>query len=84
MTGCFTSEKNQNLTHLENLILKWHFKPGHTSLYTVQWIGRQGWLGKLGEKMGRNSLNIPKCEDFQYGKQERNKNMEQDKVRIKG
>ena len=47
-TGCVTSEKNQNPNHLEKLLLQLHFKLGHTGYSTVQWIGRQGWMGKLG------------------------------------
>ena len=36
MTGCVTSDKNNNINHLENLILQWRFKLGHTSFYTVK------------------------------------------------
>ena len=72
MAGCATGEKNQNLTHFENLLLQWNFKLGHNGFSKFQWIGRQGWLGKLGDNMGSKNVNIPKCEDLQYGKQERN------------
>ena len=72
MTGCVTSEKNQNLTHLENILLQWNFKLGHTGLCKFQWIGRHGCLGNLGEKMGSYNVKITKCADFHYGKKERN------------
>ena len=68
---CVTDEKNQNLTHLQKVLLQWHFKLGHVGFQTLQWIGRQGWLGKIGEKMGSTSVQCPKCASCQYGKQER-------------
>jgi hypothetical protein len=72
MTGCVTNEVNQNLTYLGKLLLQWHFKLGHVGFSTVKWIGRQGILGKLGEKMGQDQVKIPKCAACQFGKQERN------------
>ena len=72
ITRFVTIEYNQNPAHLENFLLQWHFKLGHTGFYKFQWIGRQFWMGKLGEKMGSNNVNIPKCAACQYGKQERN------------
>ena len=68
MIVCVTSENNQNLTHLSNLLLQWYFKLGCTGFFTFQWIGRQCWMGKLVDKMGSNNVKIPKCESFQYEK----------------
>ena len=72
ITGFVTSERNQNLTHLEKLLLRCYFKLGHTGLSTVHWVLRKGCLGNMGEKMGSNNFKIPKCSDFHYGKQEIN------------
>ena len=69
--GCVTAESNQNITRLQKVLLQWHFRLGHIAFGTVQWIGRQGWLGKLGEKMGSTSVKAPKCAACLYGKQER-------------
>ena len=38
----------------------------------MQWIGRQGWLGKVGERFGQTAVHPPKCGSCQFGKQERN------------
>ena len=73
-TECVTSDKNQNLTHLEKLFLQWNFKLGYTGFSTVQCIGRQSSLVKLVYNMVSNNLNITKWENFQYGKQEKNPN----------
>ena len=72
LLGGVTAERNQNLTYLMKLLLRWHIKLGHIDFSVVKWIGRQGWLGKMCEQMGRNSVKIPKCAACQYGKQERN------------
>ena len=72
MKGCVTSEKNQNLTYFDKLLLQWHFKIRYNDLFTLQWIGSQGWLGKIGEKTVNKNAKIPKCADCQYGKQEIN------------
>ena len=68
MTLFVTSEENQNFIHLDNLLLQWDFKTGHTSLYIVHWIGRQGCLVNMRENMGSNNVNIPYCGYLQYGK----------------
>ena len=71
LKGCVTEEINQNLTNAQKLLLRVHFKLGHLGFTTVQWLGRQGWLGTLGAKMGRSTLQIPKCAACQFGKQHR-------------
>ena len=72
LLGGVTAERNQNLTYLMKLLLRWHIRLGHIDFSVVKWIGRQGWLGKMCEQMGRHSVKIPKCAACQYGKQERN------------
>jgi hypothetical protein len=72
MTGYVTSEVNHNLTFLEKLMLQWNFKLGHVGFTTIKWLGRQGRLGKLRERMGQVQVKIPKCAVCQFGKQERN------------
>ena len=68
---CVTDERNQNLTSLQKKLLQWHFKLGHVGFQNLQWIGRQGWLGPIGEKMGSTTVDAPKCAACQFGKQER-------------
>ena len=68
---CVTDERNQNLTSLQKKLLQWHFKLGHVGFQNLQWIGRQGWLGPIGEKMGSATVDAPKCAACQFGKQER-------------
>ena len=67
---CVTDERNQNLTSLKKKLLQWHFKLGHVGFQNLQWIGRQGWLGPIGEKMGSTTVDAPKCAACQFGKQE--------------
>ena len=68
MTGCVTDELNQNITNLSKLLLQWHFKLGHIGFTVVKWIGRQGYLGKTGEKFAVASVGIPKCAASLFGK----------------
>ncbi len=67
-----TDESNQNLTRLQKTLLQWHFRLGHMGFQWLQWIGRQGILGHIGEQIGKTSVCPPKCASCQYGKQERN------------
>ena len=68
MSGCVTDENNQNLDRKTKLLLQYHFRLGHQNMAIVQWLGRQGWLGKVGELMGVGSKH-PKCAACQFGKQ---------------
>ncbi len=36
---CLTNEANQNLSHAQKMLLKWHFKLGHIGFQHLQWIG---------------------------------------------
>jgi hypothetical protein len=70
VTGCVPSESNHNLTYLGKLMIHWYLKLGHVGFSAIKWLGRQGILGKLGEKMGQDHVNIPKGAACQFGKQE--------------
>jgi Reverse transcriptase (RNA-dependent DNA polymerase) len=72
LASCVSNESNQNLTTLQKGLLRWHFRFGHVGFSTVQWIGRQGWVGQAGEQWGKTTVKIPKCAACQFGKQERN------------
>jgi hypothetical protein len=69
--ACVSDERNQNLSHRAKALLRWHFKLGHIGFQRLQWIGRQGWIGKAGEYFGLSTVQIPKCAACQFGKQER-------------
>ena len=56
LKGCVTDEVNQNLTYAQKMLLRAHYQLGHLGFKAVQWIGRQGWLGPLGEKMGQSNV----------------------------
>ena len=71
LKGCVTEETNQNLTFAQKLLLRFHFRLGHIAFAHVQWLGRQGILGSLGERMGAATLQAPKCAACLYGKQSR-------------
>ena len=71
LNGCVTQEVNQNLNTQQKLLLCYHFKLGHLGFSVVQWLGRQGWLGSQGIKMGHANLSAPKCAACLYGKQGR-------------
>ena len=71
MSVCVISKNNQNLIHLENLLLLWNYKLGNNILSTVQCIGRKGCLGSMGENMGSNNVMITKFSACQYGNQDR-------------
>jgi hypothetical protein len=71
LKGCVTDEVNQNLTGAQKLALRYHFRLGHIAFNHVQWLGRQGWLGPEGVKMGKASISNPKCAACQFGKQAR-------------
>ena len=73
MGNCVSGEANQNITHLQKLLLRCHFRVGHLGFQQLQWIGRQGWmgsLGSLGAKWGHSTVYPPKCASCLFGKQE--------------
>ena len=69
LKGCVSEETNQNLTFRQRLLLRFHFRLGHLSFGHTQWLGRQGWLGPQGSKMGHGTIEPPKCATCQFGKQ---------------
>jgi hypothetical protein len=69
LQGCVTEEVNQNLTSAQKTLLRWHFRLGHIAFAAVQWLGRQGYLGDHGNKMGHTQVEAPKCAACQLGKQ---------------
>ena len=69
LQGCVTEDTNQNLNAKQKLLLRFHYRLGHIGFSTVQWLGRQGWLGSNGIKMGHANLAAPKCAACLYGKQ---------------
>ena len=52
-------------------MLKCHYGIGHVGFQSLQWIRREGILGKLGEKWSASTCTPPKCEVCQVGKQHR-------------
>ena len=70
--SCVSDELNQNLTHLQKLLLQWHFRLGHIGFQWLQWVARQGFLGPQAERAGTRKVDAPKCAACQFGKQQRN------------
>jgi hypothetical protein len=68
--SCITKENNQNLSPSAKETLRWHFRLGHASVTVIQWLARQGLLGRLSTKMAKQNES-PKCGTCQYGKQTR-------------
>lgn len=68
--SCVTKENNQNLSPTQKEILRWHARLGHPSMAVVKWLGKQGLLGKWGNKFF-SQTEEPKCSTCQYGKQVR-------------
>jgi len=69
--ACVSDERNQNLSHKAKTLLQWHFRLGHVGFQRLKWIGRQGWLGGVGERFGLSSVEAPKCAACQFGQQQR-------------
>ncbi len=74
LKACLTDERNQNLTSAQKMLLRWHFKLGHTGFAAVQWLGRQGFFGPRGEAMGHARCDSPKCGTCLLGKQHKTAN----------
>jgi hypothetical protein len=69
--GCVTAEGNQNLTYLQKVLLQWHIRLGHVGFGAIKWAARNGWLGSPSQKVGSDSVKLPKCAACSYGKQQR-------------
>jgi len=74
LKACLTDERNQNLTSAQKMLLRWHFKLGHTGFAAVQWLGRQGFFGPRGKAMGHARCDSPKCGTCLLGKQHKTAN----------
>ena len=71
LTGLINDENNQNLSYMRKWLLRAHQIIGHLSFQHLQWIGRQGWLGAIGLKIGKATVIPPKCVTCHFSKQER-------------
>ena len=54
-----TDESNKNLSRNQKLLLRLHYRLGHISLATVQWLARSGIFGQAAKDIG--SCVHPKC-----------------------
>ena len=68
LSGYLYDETNQNLSWIRKCLLKMHVKLGHLGFGHVQWLGRKGFFGKLGEKFGKTEVELPKCASCQFSK----------------
>ena len=66
-----TDSDNSNLTFLQKHLLKWHYRLGNLGFQHLQWICRQGWLGKSNVKIGKSNVIPPKCTSCLYSKLDR-------------
>ena len=66
-----TSSSNANLTSHQKHLHGWHTRWGHLGFQHCQWLGRTGIVGPVGIKMGSATVEPPKCDSCQLGKQER-------------
>ncbi len=66
-----TSSSNTNLTSHQKHLYGWHTRWGHLGFQHCQWLGRTGIVGPAGIKMGSTTVEPPKCDSCQLGKQER-------------
>ena len=71
LTGWLTDENNQNLSYMRKWLLRALQRIFHLSFQHLQWIGRHGWLGAIGFKIGKTTVIPPKCATCQFAKQER-------------
>ena len=68
--SCVSHETNQNLTPAQKELLHWHWRLGHASMPVIHWLGTQGLLGKLSQRIARIA-DAPMCAACQHGKQVR-------------
>jgi hypothetical protein len=71
LSGSLLDEANQNLSWGMKWLLKMHVRLGHIGFSHLQWIGQQGWLGGIGQKLGKGKTVYPKCATCLFSKQER-------------
>jgi hypothetical protein len=72
---CVVSEANQNLSHSQKQLLKWHFRLGHINMQTIQGLLRSGILATTEpqKKLHRAAANceLPVCASCQFGRAKR-------------
>ncbi|MGH7955047.1 MAG: hypothetical protein ACREOZ_03715, partial [Gloeomargaritales cyanobacterium] len=59
---CVTDNSNANLTTHQKLLLKWHFRLGHTGFDHVKWLSRRGFIPHT-----LSTTESPKCTSCQFG-----------------
>lgn len=70
MNGGILDDQNINLTALQNLMMKWHYKMGHLGFKHLQWFGHSGFFAPFGIKFGHKSVQVPPCAACLLGGQE--------------
>ena len=60
LSGYLYDETYQNLSWIRKCLLKLHVNLGHLGFTNVQWLGRKGYFGGLGEKFGETTVKPPK------------------------
>jgi hypothetical protein len=68
---CVTTADNQNLTTGQKLLLSWHFRFGHLSFKSTQWVIRSGIFGRTPLLSSAGKCEHPKCAACEYGKARR-------------
>ena len=63
--------ENSNLSPLQKLLLKYHYKMGHLGFQHLKWLGRIGLFKVDGEYFSHPQVTPPKCTACLYGSQQR-------------
>ena len=69
---CVTEASNQNLSEAQKELLRWHFRFGHFSAASIQWLLRQPSFGTSLVLRAAANCTPPKCAACEYGKAHRN------------
>ena len=62
--------ENSNLSPLQKLLLKYHYKMGHLGFQHLKWLGRIGLFKVDGEQFSHPQVTPPKCTACLYGSQQ--------------
>ena len=68
---CVTEASNQNLSEAQKELLRWHFRFGHLSAASIQWLLRQPSFGTSPVLRAAANCTPPKCAACEYGKAHR-------------
>ena len=72
LTTQLESEKNQNLTAIQKMMLDWHHKLNHLGYSHIRWLAKRGLLGnKAMRLMDVADKELPLCATCLYGKQKK-------------